>query len=402
MTTICSFGTYLPAWGTDAARQLGVDEDAVTLAVAAGLAAIAGARDVVVRRVVLISHDLPLLDGGNGAVLLAALGLPDHLPVVEQIGGAPAVLDAVTEAGPGTLIVAADGAPAGAAACLTGGVGLDVTAVRRHVGSLPVRSRGLDGVVRDYDDTRLAWDRGGRRAINALELAEKPVAVAGVTVRQAAGLAQGPPPVMPTTGGSAALFALAAVGELGAAGLVLGVEQASATAVRVGVGRTTPAIRRDERAARPALNLRVTPGPEIAISLAAYGRAFEPKVRWEAGRCDACGTLALPPRHRCLGCGSEKGWSLTPLPRTGAVYTVVTVHVPVPGVPTPYSLAIVELDDVEVRSLVKITGAEPGSTAIGDRGQLVLRRGAVRAGIPDYGYALLPQQTAGQDLEAIR
>jgi hypothetical protein len=44
-----------------------------------------------------------------------------------------------------------------------------------------------------------------------------------------------------------------------------------------------------------------------------------------------------------------------------------------------------------VRALVKVTGAPPGTTTIGDRGALVLRRVAVRAGIPDYGYALLPE-----------
>ncbi|MBD0322603.1 MAG: hypothetical protein ICV72_04345, partial [Aldersonia sp.] len=55
-----------------------------------------------------------------------------------------------------------------------------------------------------------------------------------------------------------------------------------------------------------------------------------------------------------------------------------------------YSLAIVELDDIGVRALVKVTGAEPGTVEIGDRGRLVLRRVAVRSGVPDYGYAFEP------------
>ena len=128
---------------------------------------------------------------------------------------------------------------------------------------------------------------------------------------------------------------------------------------------------RDERPAQAPLAVKHNPGPEIAISLAAYERAFEPKLRWEAGACDARGTLALPPRHRCLGCGSESGWTLTPLPRAGEVYTGVTVHIPVPGLPTPYSLVIVDLDGVDVRALVKVTGVPAATTAIGDRGSLV-------------------------------
>jgi uncharacterized protein len=68
------------------------------------------------------------------------------------------------------------------------------------------------------------------------------------------------------------------------------------------------------------------------------------------------------------------------------------VHMPVPGLRTPYSLAIVELDEVGIRALVKITGAQPGSVRIGDRGRLTLRRVAVRSGVPDYGYMFEPGQ----------
>jgi uncharacterized protein len=72
----------------------------------------------------------------------------------------------------------------------------------------------------------------------------------------------------------------------------------------------------------------------------------------------------------------------------------VTVEIPVPGLRTPYSLVIVELDDVDVRALAKVTGAAPGTVAIGDRGRLALRRMAVRSGVPDYGYAFEPERVA--------
>ena len=78
------------------------------------------------------------------------------------------------------------------------------------------------------------------------------------------------------------------------------------------------------------------------------------------------------------------------------VYSLATVHVPVPGLATPYTVVLAELGDTGVRTLVRLTGAPPGSVAIGDRGRMVFRRVAVRMGVPDYGYAFLPVANAGK------
>ena len=107
------------------------------------------------------------------------------------------------------------------------------------------------------------------------------------------------------------------------------------------------------------------------------------------------GALDFPPRYRLSDNGElATNYELIPLPRTGTVYTETTVHMPVPGLRTPYSLVIVELDGVGVRALVKVTGAEPGTVDIGDRGRLTLRRVAVRSGVPDYGYMFEPERAA--------
>jgi uncharacterized OB-fold protein len=393
MTALGQVGTYLPPWADKSGRVAGPDEDVLTMAVAAGVAALAERSDEVhrVHRVVLVSRDLPLLEGGNGGPLLAGLGLPDGTAVVEQVGGAAAALDAVGTASPGTLVIGADLAPAGAAAALISDSGAEFSDGSRVTGSLPVHSRGADGVRRNYDDPRLEWERGNRPAVDRLGLIHKPVVAAGVAARYAKALCMGPPPALPTAGASSAIFALAALKDVGGGGLVLAVEQASAAAVHV---ESVPSIKRDEAPARELQHLRHNPGPEISISLAAYERAFEPKLRWEGGKCTRCGTVAFPPRYRCLDCGAENSWSLEPLPRSGEVYSCVTIHVPVPGLPTPYSLAIVQLDGVETRALVKVTGVPAGRIAIGDTGILVLRRVAIRSGIPDYGYAFLPTESA--------
>src|SRR5580692_5525897 len=105
MTDVVGIGTYLPPWGKGGRRVKGPDEDALTMAVAAGRAADpAGSAE----RVVMVSRDFPLLEGGNGAVLLAGLSLSADVPVAEVLGGAPAVLDQILAGIDGTLVIAVD------------------------------------------------------------------------------------------------------------------------------------------------------------------------------------------------------------------------------------------------------------------------------------------------------
>ena len=133
MTHIVSIGTYLPPWTKADRRVKGPDEDGLTMAVAAGRAADPDATAV---RVALVSRDFPLLEGGNSAVLLAALSLSADTPVTEVLGGAPAALDQLVSAPQGTLVIAADDndLAVGAAAVLTGDSGATVTAAAQGGG----------------------------------------------------------------------------------------------------------------------------------------------------------------------------------------------------------------------------------------------------------------------------
>ncbi|BBY41739.1 DNA-binding protein [Mycolicibacterium celeriflavum] len=390
MPFVASIGTYLPCWGTPQRRVPGDDEDAITLAVEAGRAALTASGAV--ERVVLVSRDLPLLDSSNAAVLLAGLGLDPELEVDERLGGAPATLDAVSSARPRTLIIGTDLDPAGAAAILTAERGLQVRTAARVARSLPVRTRKSTGDVHDYGDPRLLHERGLIASLEAAWL-DTPAAVAGVDHAWAAELTLGDPPELPTTGASASLFAMAGMSERNSTGPLVAVEQASLSGITVTGG--VAELHRREPTARPQPEGTVVGDAEIPISLAAYERAFEAKVRWEAGRHPDSEELEFPPRYRLADNGTlSTGYELIPLPRTGTVYTETTVHIPVPGLRSPYSLVIVELDGVGVRALVKVTGAEPGSVDIGTRGRLALRRVAVRSGVPDYGYMFEPDAVA--------
>jgi uncharacterized OB-fold protein len=236
-----------------------------------------------------------------------------------------------------------------------------------------------------------------RSALTDAGVARKAVAAVGLPVKDAAALCEGDAPRVSTNGASSPVFALAALADARTSGLLLAFEQATMTAVDVTAGAVT--VTRVEPTAQDLPKQRVTPGPEIRISLPAYERAFDAKVRLEAGRCPHCGTLALPPRHRCLGCGAEGDAGLAELPRDATVYTSTTIHTPVPGLATPYTIVIVDLGDTGVRLLAQVTGAPPGNVGIGDRGEMVLRRVAERSGIPDYGYAFWPSRAAHPTLE---
>jgi uncharacterized OB-fold protein len=405
MTDVVSIGTYLPPWGSGDRRVKGPDEDALTMAVAAGRAA---DPDATAQRVVLVSRDFPLLEGGNGAVLLAALSLPADVLVTETLGGAPAVLDQVGSATAGTLVIAADDNQdaAGAAAVLTGDARPTLTPLTRQTRSLPLTARGRDGTRHAYIDPRLQREVGVRSTLSRLGLPGKPavVAAAGVPLAQLGSDFDTSDALShPTASAAAVIRLLAEAIEAGNDGLMIAVEQATISVAELVLDDATPQITRDEFAPRELPKFRVADGVGIPISMPAYARAFEPKIRWEAAIFNEGPGIdsapQFPPRLRVDNAGRlATGYRLEPLPRAGTVYTHTTVRIPVPDLPSPYSLAVVQLDGSPVRVLLKVTAVPAGETTIGQPGAIVLRKIATRAGVPDYGYAFWPGRTA----EAVR
>jgi uncharacterized OB-fold protein len=402
MTHVVSIGTYLPPWSTGGRRVKGPDEDAVTMAVAAGRAA---DPDASAQRVVMVSRNFPLLEGGNGAVLLAGLSLPADIPVSEVLGGAPAVLDQAVSAPEGTLLIAADDneLAVGAAALLTGDSDTTLTGAARQTRSLPLLARGDDGTCHTYVDPRLQREVGVRGTLARLALTGTPVvaAVAGVSAAQI-GSGFDTSAAVDDAGASAAsvIRLIADAIDNANPGLLLAIEQSTASAAELTLGDTPPRIVRDEVGTRELPTTRVTEGVGIPISLAAYARAFEPKMRWEAAvfeeRPGIDAAPQFPPRVRVDDTGGlAREYRLEPLPRTGTVYTHTTIRIPVPDLPSPYSLAVVQLDGSPVRVLLKVTGVPAGEASIGQPGSVVLRKIATRAGIPDYGYAFWPGRTLG-------
>ena len=382
--SIASLATYRPCWTAGSnARVAGPDEDEVTMAVAAGRAAINGATP---SRVVVVGLEVGSIAGGGRAVIAKALNLPDDAAVETLVGGSAAVVDAIFGSAPGTLVIAvATGAtPSSAAVVTEAGTGLHMTG-RAEVG-IPIAAP-----AGRHADARFVRERAWRPLLEALDTGHaRPVAFPGIPARGARDLGgDGVIDVAEVQGAPATLFAVAAMFDADALGRVVALDGGSGAAFDVReLGWRLVHLARAGTVPLPA-----PPGvsADIAISMSAYERAFDAKVGLKASRCE-CGELSIPPRSHCLNCGRQDATTLVSLPHGGEVYSTVTVHVPLPGLRVPYSLAIVSIDDTPVRLLAPVTDAQAGSAAIGDRGQLVLRRLAEREGIPDYGYAFQPRE----------
>lgn len=402
MAQAVAIGTYLPPWQKDGRRVKGPDEDALTMAVAAGRATDPGAS---AQRVIMVSRNFPLLEGGNAGVLLAGLSLRADVPVAEILGGAPAVIDQILAAGDGALVIASDDSDTavGAAAVLIGSTGgATLSPAARQSRSLPMRTRHQDGSRQSYVDPRLEREVGVKSTLKRLGLTDTPTvaAVAGVASSQLGKCFDTTVALEdPRASASAVIRLIADAVEQGRPGLVVAIEQSSITAAELTLGAHSVRMARDEETPSELPRFTFSEGIGIPISLPAYARAFEPKIRWEAAVFDERPGIdsapMFPPRVR-VDSGGELAaeYRLEPLPRTGTVYTHTTIRIPVPDLPSPYSLALIQLDDSPVRVLLKVTGVPAGTAAIGQTGSVVLRRIATRTGIPDYGHMFWPGKPA--------
>ena len=95
------------------------------------------------------------------------------------------------------------------------------------------------------------------------------------------------------------------------------------------------------------------------------GGFFEAAARRELviRACAACGVALHLPRAYCHACGS---WDATwrRVAGTGTLYSwTVVEHQVHPAYPVPYTIVLVELDDVPG---VRLVGSVPGSPALGE------------------------------------
>lgn len=84
--------------------------------------------------------------------------------------------------------------------------------------------------------------------------------------------------------------------------------------------------------------------------------------------CEACSAAIHPPQVVCPGCGSERV-AARAVAGTGTVYTFTVNHQPwYLGMPVPFALAVVDLDDVPgVRVTAEVIETDPEAMRIGQR-----------------------------------
>jgi uncharacterized OB-fold protein len=393
--TIAWLSTYQPAWESKSRRVMGPDEDLVTLAVDAASPGMRGFGGDSIARIIVVTEQPDVINTAAYGVLRRSLGIPDPVAVEFRVGGAPAALDALASSPTGTLVIGVENGTRGAAAgaALVADRGMAVDHLGRVDRSLPMRVHALGSPrPRLYDDARLERERGWRRAIEDLADGTDPVVIAGITAKEAPKLLKQAVGTDDAVGAASPFFALARMAAESGSGRLVALDEASGQAASV-KGGTPAMIRTQRRAAVPAeLAPRFADdGTEIPVALPAYERAFDAKVGFVAARCE-CGELNYPPRSLCLSCGASGRSTPEALPREGTVYTVVTVHIKVPAMATPYARAVVDVDGTPLRVLAAVTDVPPLTCAIGDRGRFVLRRVATREGVPDYGYSFQPTE----------
>lgn len=123
-----------------------------------------------------------------------------------------------------------------------------------------------------------------------------------------------------------------------------------------------------------------------------FWREIPRYYRLEAGKCTACGSIALPPRLICPDCGART-FETVALSGRGSLQTFTIIRIAPEGFgdQAPYAIGIVELDE-GVRIMAQITDCEVDKLGIGDR--LVTKFRRIReegkTGIIMYAYKFVP------------
>ena len=467
---IVATGVYLPrsrldgdeieaAWGTaapvDRAAVPAADEDALTMAVAAGRDALgSGDHDADdVAHLAVATTTPPLEEEAFAPRVGAALGLDSDIATTtttqSTAAGGEALLSGLTADGP-TLVVVAD-APTGDAAAVGQRVGAgaaafvvadgaaivaaDHTRESRDAPGLRLRERGTTEVS-ELDIT--TYERETTRDIVSTAIGRLSIdhdAVGGAALHQPTGdIPHRIGAALPYDGAAIARGTVVdEIGDAGAATPALGLLAAldaadagatavagffgsGATAIGIGFEVDSPldtgieaAIEAGEAVSYPeALRARGTIGEtDVAgggahVSLPSWQRTIPQRYRLVAGRCPECGAVAFPPEGACPECHARVDFESVRLSRTGEIVAVTAIGQG--GAPPefveqqrrdgPFAVAIVEspaADGGSARFPAQLTDCDPASVAVGDAVTGRLRRIYTVEGVTRYGLKFVPE-----------
>jgi len=429
--------------GVRSVSVAGYDEDIVTMGVEAVDAVLASTDAAIddIDFLVVATCSSPYAEHSVATEVARAVGLPRSAALVDLAGsalGGVAALAAATDAvnsgrarnalvvaserRRGSLGTAVEALGSGSVAMLVsnnGSVAIDGTASWRH--GVPTRWRpDGDGGLHHYDDTRYEVNGQVVPAISAvlgqLEV-EAPFfsafgpldAKAVTTVARAVGakgeLGSTEVATLGDLGSAAPLFALAGClspwPPAGERGVCAAVEPGSgALAVALTVHTSTPVVaRRPEPVAvgyveylqRSGVLTGPTPPEPIVPYAATPGAARDDVDGGLAGaRCEACGSMFVPPRRVCLDCGGDR-FTIEQAPRSGTVVTFNVQHVvAVHPEPAPVAVGVVRLTGEGGQRGGQVSAmfcdSDLGSLSVGAAVEMVYRRIGVDDGLVKYGW----------------
>jgi uncharacterized OB-fold protein len=440
-TLITGGAVYIPGCAVSHPKGLrrvcGADEDAVTMAVEAGLAALQswGGRPQSVDTLVVALHQSEASPdfGVNAHILREALGISDRVRTVvlsgaDELSGVEALH--IAGAAPSLVIAADEGigraAWAGAAALVLepadAGAGRGVSwqevsrasvlTHRRWTGSdnghepdlryLAHRDRQLlerlsaDAADRlgDIAQLHVAAGPGTRLPVTALlglESIDAPSETVGMGVA-------GPLVAIVHTALHPASTGVTAVCAIGSGrAVLLEINSDAVDSARFAWSQTLETT---------APSVAQRPGPELSFPLESpfYSRNWGFTLRLEAARCAGCGHVAFPSAQRpvCPKCHS-RSWSTTLLPRDGKVFACLENKFLPEGFPASLVFVLGELSNGVKYWAPMPPEARGDEVKIGDPVRLALRRFAARDGIAAYAmkFIKLTAVGAGKDAGAL-
>jgi 3-hydroxy-3-methylglutaryl CoA synthase/uncharacterized OB-fold protein len=466
MTGILGYGVYVPYYRLDRkaiAEAQGIaagkgtravasyDEDATSMGVEAGRAALRSARGVTPAAVYFATADPGYLDKTNATAIHAALDLPSSAAAYDMVGSVRSgmgALRAATDAGRPTLAVLSDvraGLPAGgdereggdaAAAFLCGPGSAAEPALAELIGWGSASAEFLDRWRRPGDRFSRQWEeRFGEHAY--APLAESAVAAAlrsaGVTPGDIGHLVVAGPHGRAVKRAAAAVGAkpealgddfLASLGNTGTAqaGLLLAdaldraepgqviVMVALADGADVAVWRASAALP-PRRAAVPVARQaqgggRVSytsyliwrgfldrepprrPDPQRPAAPPAF-RSEDWKFAFSGSRCTACGARHLPPQRVCVKCHAVDQMTRERLADVPATIATFTVDRLAYSLSPPVVAAVIDFDGGG-RFQCELTDVDPAAVKIGNRVEMTFRRLFTAEGVHNYFWKARP------------
>lgn len=430
----------------------GFDEDIVTMGIEAAMVALetAGLPAESIDLLIVATCSSPYIEHSAAAEVARALGLPTSVNFIDlagsTLGGVTALVTACNAVRSGTstraLVVASErrrGAPGTAVEALGSGAiaavisedapsTLGSNASIRH--GVPTRWRSeSSAVLRNYDDSRYELVEQIQPAVTGVleALADSPtgyLAIGPLDVRSRTAIrrtlkveidvdaydfsetgdlgAAGPLFDLAEIVAKQTVASIACVGVepgSGASGLVLEVHGA------VPVSRHQPepvAVSYVEYLQRfGALEGPVPPSPIVPYASTPGASRSDLEGSLAGDRCDACGTLNIPPRRLCVECGSLK-FTRERVTRFGTIVTYNVQHVvAISPEPSPVAVGVIRLQDEKASRGGQVSAMFSDSNLeelrIGHPVELIYRRIGLDDGLVKYGWKARTLTTAAVD-----